>query len=507
MNRFHNALIAALVLFGPPASGVEIGFNKVELLQQYLGTASGGDGSERYRKVTIAMARKAMADARDLGVPFLRFAAAGYSPIQHGGDSDLKLWMSDPARHWEQVDRLFSDADAVGLRVVPTFIWNVHQFPALTGETVRDLLTNAQSRSSLLAARYIREFVGRYSKRRTILFYELTNELNLSADLDLVKRCSQGAYPFPPCSTVASFSTAEMVAFTGRLAFLLRQLDGERKISSGFDVPRRAAEHLRARPEWSAEGGDFSLDSKEQFGRNLLGIHEALDIISVHLYPTQENARFGAADPTATALLDEVYKIAKESGKPLFVGEFGDPERSDARPDAYNVRMLHRIVRLQVDYSAMWAWQYYQTSLHSTRDSEATRANLEPGATDELLKTIREINRGRAAEGDTADLNAPRIVLTWPLACAAAKPQQLVHVVASDDSGKLRTVEFLLDDILVASASSAPYATTIPMRDAAPGEHTIIARASDGAGNVARATVTVVVGRARNSVCRRIHAQ
>ncbi len=51
-----------------------IGLNKFDLFLQYLGHASGGDGSAAYRVVTREMARKAIADAKNLGVGF-RFVA------------------------------------------------------------------------------------------------------------------------------------------------------------------------------------------------------------------------------------------------------------------------------------------------------------------------------------------------------------------------------------------------------------------------------------------------
>ena len=68
-----------------------IGLNKVDLLIQYLGTASGGDGSAEYRRVTRAMGKKAIIDAHNIGLKYLRVAVAGYAPITYGQRGDLDL--------------------------------------------------------------------------------------------------------------------------------------------------------------------------------------------------------------------------------------------------------------------------------------------------------------------------------------------------------------------------------------------------------------------------------
>ena len=77
-------LVFSAVVLGSNSLATEnhqsIGLNKFDLLKQYTGLASGGDGSTRYRKVTQAMGRKAIADARDAGVTYLRVAATGFAP-------------------------------------------------------------------------------------------------------------------------------------------------------------------------------------------------------------------------------------------------------------------------------------------------------------------------------------------------------------------------------------------------------------------------------------------
>jgi hypothetical protein len=474
-----------------------VGLNKFDLTNQYTGRASGGDGSPVYRKVTQAMGRKAIADARDANVAYLRVSAPGFAPSAYHRPGDLDLWVKTPSAYWQLIDNLMDDLEAASMQAVFTFIWNPAQFPAMAGETVHDLLTNPKSRSAQLAERYVQEFVLRYKDRKAILFYELTNELNLGADLDLVGRCRKEQV-LPLCEPKGNYTTDEMTGFTRRLAERIRGLDPSRPISSGFTVPRPAAEHLRARPEWITGRADFTLDTPAQLEKNLSDIHAELDMISVHLYPTESNRRFGATDLRGTGLLDVVWQASNKIGKPLFVGEFGDVDSMEGEANSYTVRMLERIAELKVPYSAVWVWQFYQKTPYTTRDNPHTAFSLEPGATDALIDRIRRTNirPGKPLPHlKQPDQEPPRVVLTWPLACATVRDSQIVFAVASDDSGNVQRVEFWLDDVRLAADATPPYETTLRLGDGKPGEHVLAARAFDAAGNEAEYRSPVLTGK------------
>ena len=94
-----------------PAS---VGLNKFDLFKQYLGTASGGDGGMSYRRVTQGMAKKAIADAHDIGVLYLRISATGYAPSAYGEPGDLDLWRRDSLAYWALSDQMRDDLHAQG---------------------------------------------------------------------------------------------------------------------------------------------------------------------------------------------------------------------------------------------------------------------------------------------------------------------------------------------------------------------------------------------------------
>src|SRR5690348_10032607 len=97
-SRCASALVAVLCALPtavPACEQFTIGLNKFDLALQYIGRASGGDGSPAVMKVTRAMARKAITDAAHAGVSYFRIAASGFTP------NDLELWTADPTEYWK----------------------------------------------------------------------------------------------------------------------------------------------------------------------------------------------------------------------------------------------------------------------------------------------------------------------------------------------------------------------------------------------------------------------
>jgi hypothetical protein len=475
-----------------PDVGATIGVNKYDLFAQYTGTASGGDGGPAYRRVTRAMAKKAIADAADIGVRYMRVSMSGRTSRKPGdGRDSLDLWRNEPQAFWSQVDEMMDDLDAHGMRIVPVLAWGSGKFPTMAREPLGEMFRNPDSASWRLQAHFVTEFVSRYRSRPTVLFYELTNELNNYADLDMQKRCDDKKQT---CEAGDRFTTEDMVAYTRRFAALIRKLDPSRPISSGFSISRPSAEHLRAAPEWKTGRADWRPDSPEQFARNLEEIHDGVDILSIHLYGGKKNWRFGSSD--AVDLLVEAKRVADRIGKPLFVGEFGDSDPALADERSHTVRMMNKLVELKVPYSALWVWEFYQDSPYETHNNRHTSLSLEPGYTDVLIARLRAINQRGAglAQPRAEDTQPPRVVLTWPLDCAKPTGPMILHAVASDESGGVAKVEFLVGRKVVAVDDTPPYQTTLPADRLKPGRHHLTARAYDSAGNMAGFSSMVLVG-------------
>jgi len=432
------------------ASGGELGANKSDLLLQYLDPVAAGANRDTAgeRLIRRAMAEKAVADAHDAGLAFLRVGVTGYAPSEPGSrNNDLALWQNDPPAFWAAADRMFDALDRAELRLVPSFVWNPAQFPALARETVATFIRDPNSASRRLLARFIGDFIGHYQSRKTILFYELTNELNLFADVDLRKKCRTG-----PCAW-DNFTTAELDEFSRDLVRLIKSLDPSRPVSSGYSLPRPAAMHLARRPQFGASGPDWTQDTREEMARTLIETQQPFDILSVHLYPKREDNRFGLPQGEQYRLVADAAAAAKSAGKPLFIGEFGD---TGATP--FMAHILDEIVRHRVDYAAIWVWQFYQTSTYQTRNTEATRDEVEPGYSDDVIALLMQTQRRLGHMAPPQDPAAPpRVVLTWPLPCALVDRPLDVAAVASDGATAVKSVEFLVDGKALAAVSAPPY--------------------------------------------------
>jgi hypothetical protein len=263
-------------------------------------------------------------------------------------------------------------------------------------------------------------------------------------------------------------------------------------ISSGFSIPRGSAEHLRAsrrrneRPDWTP-------DTRGQFRKNLKEIHAAVDILSIHLYPGKQNRRFGSS--SEMEVLAEARLASEEAGKPLFVGEFGESDTTAANADTFTAQMMKKIVELNIPYSAVWAWEFYQHKLYKA-DRRDRAYNLEPGYTDFLIGRIREANLGsvNAAGRNSITNKPPRVVLTWPLECSILRASVDLYAVASDDSGSIVKVQFLVDGQVLGEDSKPPYQATLNSSSLADGPHRLSAKAFDASGMTAEFISTMFTG-------------
>jgi hypothetical protein len=439
-------VLSTFIAAGTAAAATPLGANKFDLLLQYEGYSDYSDRSDVYRHVTQAMARKAIWDAKDAGFTFMRVSVSGYggNNPQASKRDMLRLWQSDPGTYWHRVDEMLDELDRADLRIVPTLLWHFAQFPALTGETSTDFIRNPSSASRALAARYIKDFVTRYKARKTILFYELTNEYNLHAGRDILGHCVE-KNDAAKCASIGNFTQDDLNGFAHDMAALIHGLDSSHQISSGYAEPPPNAYHLGAAPEWTKSGG-FKKDSPAEYAGNLQTIHRDFDIVSVHIYPHDNAIRFGRPPGSQAEMLVDAAKAAHDVHKKLYLGEFGD---SSASP------FMHRMKELldadTADYASIWVWEFYQTSTYETLNTEPTSYSLEPGFRDELIALFR---RPPATPDRTP---RPRIVLTWPLPCSHVGQPVQITAMASDGDRPVSGVDFEVDGAPVGSATTPPY--------------------------------------------------
>lgn len=479
-----------------------VGLNALTVLNLWVGRAMGGDGSPAAMEQGERVARKAILDAADRGIPFLRIATGGW--FFAGGRESfetanaLAQWRRDPEAYWRRVDTLMDALDRAGVGMVPVFFWEPSIFTALAHETTERTLRDPDSRSYVMLADYVTQFVERYRGRPTLLFYELTIELDGAANLDRVARCRQkfAAAAEANCGPVGNYTTNDVIAFTTRLAALIRTLDPTRPISSGFALTHRFDASLERGPEWRGRPA-WTADTKEDVVGYAIDIHTGLDLISHHPFNgNRNNQRLGYSGNDDAGFLAVIKEAADRAGKKIYLGAFADqdpPATVDPRA-RFAENVLGQIVRLGIPYASAFAWELY------FNPGKPWPESLDPGVTDQAIEHIVAANRalGRdVAPPPEPDRTPPRPLITSPTVGQAVGGGRLTVTATASDDVAIDRVELSIDD----APGPQPHRVgpflvwDLAAATLAQGHHLITVGAIDRAQNRAAASISVDNGR------------
>ena len=304
-------------------------------------------------------------------IPFARVNFGGFFP------SDMDLYQSDPGEYFRRLDGVVGAAEASGVGLVPSLFWNSFTIPDLAGEPA-SAWGDADSQTRALARRYATDVVTRYQDSPAILMWEFGNEFNLKQDLP-DQDPDAGVAPgrgTPEQRTEADrMSSDDVRSAIADIGGVIRNIDPSRPYTTGHSVARPAAQGLR-------ETGSFVRDTVADFELVTAEDHAAADSISVHAYhhsllgipPDQQNepSRRFADEPGATyeEVLNVLQDLADETGKPLFVGEFGVADafdfavEDDGDPDNDDEQRLRKLLDAYVDQdvqmAALWVYDFKQ---------------------------------------------------------------------------------------------------------------------------------------------------
>ncbi len=500
-TRLVAAVSVAAVATAPTYPPPGVGLNALTLQNLWVGRAMGGDGSPAAMEQGERVARKAILDAADRGIPFLRIALGGWFPAPGRGSFDkanaLALWLRDREAYWRRVDTMMDALDRAGVRMVPTFFWEPSIFTALAHETTERTLRDPDSRSYRMLADYVTQFVERYRRRDTVLFYELTVELDGAANLDRTARCRLKYADAPEtCAPVGNYTTNDVIAFTTRLASQIRTLDPTRPISSGFALTHRFDASLERAPEWRGKPA-WTADTREDVIGQTIDIHTGLDLISHHPFNgRRNNQRLGYSGKDDAGFVAVIKEAADRAGKKVYLGAFADQDPpATVEPRArFAENVLQQIVRLSIPYASAFAWELYYNPTRPWPES------LDPGVTDQAIAHIIAANRalGRTiAPPADPDRTPPRPLITSPtVGRSVVGPRLTVAATASDDVG-IGRVELLIDD-----APGPPQRRIGPFHvwdleaaGLAQGIHRVTVRATDLSQNHAEASIAIENGR------------
>lgn len=257
-----RGLWAACLLLLLPAAACAVAplasVNIVDLFWRFLADGPGDRAAAR------AAAQSACGDN---GFLLVRFAALPYWPAQ------AHALLNDTAGYWAVMDAAIGDAAARGCtRLVPSLFWNPFTLADLHGEPLGTALRAGNASRAYRAMReYAAAFAARYATHSAIAAFEVGNEWNLLADLDLDNStafCAPALGTPPRRSLADNVSSDDVVAALGDWAAVVRAADAlGRPVSCGHSLPRPAAEHLRR--SYASGVPDWTPDSAAELRRNL----------------------------------------------------------------------------------------------------------------------------------------------------------------------------------------------------------------------------------------------
>jgi hypothetical protein len=295
--------------------------------------------------------RDGFAALRERGVPFCRFMACGFWPI------DWNLYLTDKDVYFARFDSFVAAAEETGIGLIPSLFWAYFTVPDVVGEPCNQL-GNPDSATIAFIRQYTEEVVSRYVDSPAIWAWEMGNEYNLAADLPNADDHRPPTWTNLGCPATRSDDdelTHEIIvtAFQ-QFGQAVRLHDGARLITTGNSAPRPSAYHQRIELSWTQ-------DTREQYQQNLLDVTpDPLNLISIHHYPEHPETRFGETDVTTAELLALTTEAGASAGKAVLLGEFGASNAAfGGDPD--QIRQLFQetvdaIVASDVALAAAWVY-------------------------------------------------------------------------------------------------------------------------------------------------------
>ena len=317
------------------------------------------------------------------GIPFVRFMACAFWP------SDWKLYQKDKEAYFKQLDGVVKAAEEKGIGLIPSLFWYMACFPDLVDESGNQW-GNPESKTIAFVRTYTSEVVQRYKDSPAIWAWELGNEYCLAADLP---NAADHRPPIVPHLGTRSARTADddithdmIVTACTEFAKEIRKYDPLHPITTGHSLPRSSAYHQRIEKSWTH-------DTPEEFQANLLDVTpDPMNLISVHVYPFDEDKRFQKDKTSYEEILALCMQSAAKARKALFVGEFGASDdgtpASIEKAKANNAEILAALEKTHVPLAALWVFDL------PDQDSfiNVTPANGRAYLLDELAKANKRLS-------------------------------------------------------------------------------------------------------------------
>ncbi|NLH18374.1 MAG: cellulase family glycosylhydrolase, partial [Phycisphaerae bacterium] len=301
-----------------------ISFNKYDLFEQSALREAIAPG-----KGEFGFAEEALRELHEHGFTIIR---TNVSPYWSGTwkqvwlDDDPQTQAEKRKKYFEQLDKVLDLCDKYQVKIIASLCWYVANLGDLGHTNLRLAMTNPNNAGRKIVEEYMREVVTRYKDRPTIAMWELGNEWNLDADIQLPDGpVGKGGLELTSQPVVRdasnNYTSDNLAACTRQMALMIRSIDPHHLITSGHSSPRPSAMHLLLAAR-SKKTADWSPDTQQQIEQMLRLLHpDPIDVISIHFYNEAVTA-FGKRKEDPSNIV--VYqRLAEKIGKPLLIGEIG----------------------------------------------------------------------------------------------------------------------------------------------------------------------------------------
>jgi len=295
----------------------EISFNKFDLFWQLWSEAEKGLDLDDANPLVEKQA-KALKDLKDLGFRTIRIFGLPWGSGRFFEDPEHR------ANFFRALDKTYDLCDRYGIRVYVCL--GCGDFSEISGhdpkpdpekEHLRELVADPQSNSRKLLYEYLDAVLARYKDRKTIVMWDISNEMTNSADIMPSTRTVKGRR-MPTLKELAGF-------YNDVTAFIKRR-DPIRLVTNGGSHLRESAWNLYGGKGWKKDTVEEHLQAfKLIFGDT------AIDVADLHYYALPSDGYvIQDANGASFHLTPKSYmEMGKQIGKPVIFGEYGALPRSD----------------------------------------------------------------------------------------------------------------------------------------------------------------------------------
>ena len=303
----------------------EIGYNKFDLFwQPFEGLYTGGMSSYGYK---MDRQEQALKELNEMGVRSIRVFC-----VPHSSDELNDVFWNENKREnifFKVLDDMLDLCDKYDIKVVYSLcLTSFRDYSLVNGTWVfgkdhyRELFSDPECDARKRMNEYIEIVVGRYKDRKTVLMWELSNEITNATDISADTKIYDGER-MP--------TLADAAKFYDEAAKKIKEVDPMRLVNSGGGSLRETHWNQYVNDSW----GRDTLE-EQYMAMELLYKDNAVDIIDIHTYTigSPGSLIYDEDKNDYYITVKDYMDFSERIGKPMMVGEFGLCP-SEEWPDLY----------------------------------------------------------------------------------------------------------------------------------------------------------------------------